>query len=33
VITPIYGWFTEGLDTPNLREAGALVEELAGRDG
>jgi predicted ATPase len=32
VLTPIYGWFTEGLDTPNLREAAALVEELAGRD-
>lgn len=25
----VYGWFTEGLDTADLREASALLEELA----
>ena len=25
----IYGWFTEGFDTPDLREARALIEEFA----
>jgi hypothetical protein len=25
---PIYGWFTEGFDTPDLKEAKALLEEL-----
>ena len=24
----IYGWFTEGFDTPGLKEAKALQEEL-----
>jgi hypothetical protein len=24
-----YGWFTEGFDTPGLRDAKALLEELA----
>jgi hypothetical protein len=24
----IYGWFTEGRDTPDLKEAKALLEEL-----
>jgi predicted ATPase len=28
LLGPVYGWFTEGLDTPNLREAKALLEEL-----
>jgi predicted ATPase len=28
LLTPIYGWFTEGFDTPDLREAKALLEEL-----
>jgi predicted ATPase len=23
-----YGWFTEGFDTPDLKEAKALLEEL-----
>jgi hypothetical protein len=27
---PIYGWFTEGLDTADLQEARALLEELGG---
>ena len=24
-----YGWFTEGFDTPDLKEAKALLDELA----
>jgi predicted ATPase len=28
LLTPIYGWFTEGFDTPVLKEAKALLEEL-----
>jgi len=30
VLTPIYGWFTEGFDTPDLREAKALLDGLGG---
>jgi predicted ATPase len=29
LLTPIYGWFTEGFDTPDLREAKVLLDELA----
>ena len=29
LLIPIYGWFTEGLDTPDLKEAKALIDELA----
>jgi predicted ATPase len=29
LLTPIYGWFTEGFDTADLQEARALLEELA----
>jgi len=29
LLAPIYGWFAEGLDTADLREAKALLEELA----
>jgi predicted ATPase len=29
LLTPIYGWFTEGFDTTDLQEAKALLEELA----
>jgi class 3 adenylate cyclase/predicted ATPase len=29
VVAPIYGWFTEGFDKPDLREAKALLDELA----
>jgi tetratricopeptide (TPR) repeat protein len=29
LLAPICGWFTEGFDTPVLREARALLEELA----
>ena len=28
LLAPIYGWFTEGFDTPALREAEALLDEL-----
>src|SRR5262249_20313964 len=30
LLTPIYGWFTEGFDTADLQEARALLEELGG---
>jgi predicted ATPase len=26
LITPLYGWFTEGLDTADLKDAAALAE-------
>jgi predicted ATPase len=29
LLPPIYGWFTEGFDTADLREAKALLEELS----
>jgi predicted ATPase len=29
ILAPIYGWFTEGFDTLDLREAELLLEELA----
>ena len=29
LLAPIYGWFTEGLDTPDLVEAKALLASLA----
>jgi DNA-binding SARP family transcriptional activator/predicted ATPase len=29
VLSEIYGWFTEGFDTPDLREARGLLEELS----
>jgi predicted ATPase len=25
----LYGWFTEGFDTPDLKDAKALLDELA----
>ena len=28
LLTPIYGWFTEGFDTADLQEAKALLDEL-----
>ena len=30
LLAPIYGWFTEGFDTPDLKEAKALLDELGG---
>jgi predicted ATPase len=29
LLAPVYGWFTEGLDTLDLKEAKALLDELA----
>jgi predicted ATPase len=29
LVAPIYGWFTEGFDTPDLKDAKALLDELA----
>jgi predicted ATPase len=28
ILAPIYGWFTEGFDTRDLKEAKALLDEL-----
>jgi predicted ATPase len=28
LLAPVYGWFTEGFDTRDLKEAKVLVEEL-----
>ena len=28
LLGPIYGWFTEGFDTPDLKEAKALLDAL-----
>jgi len=28
LLAPVFGWFTEGFDTPDLREAKALLDEL-----
>jgi len=29
MLAEIYNWFTEGIDTPDLKDAKALLEELA----
>jgi predicted ATPase len=29
LLAPVYGWFTEGFDTRDLKEAKELLEELA----
>ena len=29
LLAPVYGWFTEGFDTRDLKEAKALLEEFA----
>jgi predicted ATPase len=29
LLAPVYGWFTEGFDTRDLKEARALLEQLA----
>ncbi len=29
LLAPIYDWFTEGFDTPDLKDAKALLDELA----
>jgi hypothetical protein len=28
LLAPVFGWFTEGFDTPDLKEAKALLDEL-----
>jgi predicted ATPase len=33
LLAPVYGWFTEGFDTPDLREAKALLIELHNGSG
>jgi hypothetical protein len=30
LLAPVYGWFTEGFDTRDLKEAKALLGELGG---
>ena len=32
LLAPLYGWFTEGLDTADHQEAQALLEALRARD-
>lgn len=29
LLAPVYGWFTEGFDTPVLKQAKALLEQLS----
>ena len=29
LLAPVYGWFTEGFDTLDLREAKVLLDDLA----
>jgi predicted ATPase len=29
LLAPLYGWFTEGFDTPDLQEARAVLHALA----
>ena len=29
VLAPVYGWFTEGFDTADLKEASTLLDELS----
>jgi predicted ATPase len=31
LLAPVYGWFTEGFDTRDLKEAKALLEEMTSR--
>ncbi len=28
LLSPLYNWFTEGFDTPDLKDAKALLDEL-----
>jgi len=32
LLAPVYGWFTEGFDTPDLKDAKALLDELGGAE-
>jgi hypothetical protein len=29
LLAPVYGWFTEGFGTPDLKEAKALLDQLS----
>ena len=29
LLAPVYGWFTEGFDTADLKQAKALLDDLA----
>jgi predicted ATPase len=29
LVAPVYGWFTEGFDTADLKDARALLDKLA----
>jgi predicted ATPase len=29
LLAPVYGWFTEGFDTPDLKQANTLLGELS----
>ena len=29
LLAPVYGWFTEGFNTPDLKDAAKLLSELA----
>jgi hypothetical protein len=29
ILTPLYGWFIDGFDTADLKDAKALLEELS----
>ncbi len=31
MLAEIYGWFTEGFDTPDLKDANVLLAELDGK--
>jgi predicted ATPase len=31
LLAPVYGWFTEGFDTLDLKDAKMLLDELAAR--
>jgi len=33
LLSAVYGWFTEGFETADLRAASALLEELQAPDG
>ena len=33
LLAPVYGWFTEGFDTRDLKEAKALLDVLGGGNG
>jgi tetratricopeptide (TPR) repeat protein len=33
LLEPVYGWFVEGFDTPNLKDAKALLDELRDLSG